>query len=522
MKKHLANFKFLLNKTDLEAIIASFLLINLTFLFHSLNFMWGNHDVGFVKDELLLTSGLFEGRFTQFIPYRLLTMGQILPILNNFIGFAFLTLALWLLAKYWRLPASRLNYILFITFFATEPYTLSWMYFAFITISCLLWTLLAILGLYLSEYIATSACKKTLATAAILCFYTTLGGYPPIINTFFVCLSGRLTIAYLFENKSLRELWHTYKYTLLNIFIAALLFKLTLKLLPPDNVYNLETTPLFALPAKFLTTLKIAFMQFFVTVPFMERGYKIILALMSFAAIIGAIIKAPTLKHRFLTSLFICATIWLTGLTTFLVVPHTEYVSRIDFYGFAFLYAFFLALLLKYKANISHSLAILFMLILIPFNITNDHRAQKVWKQGFNAEFQILSRITERIENHPNFNPKQKYRFYQIGDISLRPNFYHDTYDVDDVFFLSLPYLAMWQGANLLEFYSPYAYIDHQTPLLPSDITPEVYDFFMTQSRPWPHENSIYINPNILIVVYNQIGLNEFRNKIRQLYPQKP
>jgi hypothetical protein len=49
--------------------------------------MWGNHDVKFIKEELLLSSGLFEGRFTQFIPYRLLVTGQILPILNNLLGF---------------------------------------------------------------------------------------------------------------------------------------------------------------------------------------------------------------------------------------------------------------------------------------------------------------------------------------------------------------------------------------------------------------------------------------------------
>lgn len=518
MKKLLQTLNLFPTKPELQALLISFSIINLAFLYHSLNFMWGNHDVAFVKNELLLSSGLFEGRFTQFIPHYLLTTGQILPLLNNLIGFVFLTLALWILAKYWQIPSSRLNNILFITFFATQPYTLSWMYFSFITISCLLWTMLAILGLYLSEPIHKSQHPKTLSFAAIFCFYITLGGYPPVLNTFFVCLSARLTIAYVFEKKSIQDLWHTYKYTLLNIILAAILFKLTLALLPHDNVYNLKTAALNTLPIKFFTTLQIAFKQFFITVPFMERGYKTILALMSFIAILGAFLSSHTYKQRLFTLIFICETIWMTGLTTFLVTPHTEYVSRIDFYGFAFLYAFFLALLLKYKANISHSLAVLFMLILIPFNIINDYRAQKVWKQGLDAEFQILNRITERIENHPAFNPKQKYRFYQIGDISLRPNFYKGNYDVDDVFLLSIPYLAMWQGATLTEFYSPYAYIDHSTTILPSDITPKVYDFFINESQPWPHTNSIYINNDIIIIVYNQIGLDEFRYKIRQLY----
>ncbi len=520
MKKLLHSLSLYPDKTDITALAISFCIINFAFLFHSLNFMWGNHDVAFVKNELLLSSGLFEGRFTQFIPYRLLAMGQILPVLNNFIGFAFLTLGLWLLAKYWQIPASRLNYVLFISFFATQPYTLSWIYFAFITISCLLWVLLAVLGLYLSEQAAANKRRKTLCTIAVLCFYTTLGGYPPVINAFFVCFGARLTIAYLFENKPLKQLWQIYRYTLLNIFIAALLFKLTLRFVPVNDVYNLETEPLKNLPAKFIAALAIAFRQFFVSVPFMEQGYKILLAAMGFCAIAGAFITARNWKKRILTALLLTGTIWATALTTFLVIPPTEYVSRIDFYGFAFLYAFFLALLLKYKANISHSLALGFMLLLIPANIINNYRAQKVWQQGYDAEFQILNRVVERIENHPDFNPHRKYRFYQAGDIALRPNYYKGTYQVDDVFLLSLPYLAIWQGANLLEFYSPFEYIDHSSPLLPSDITPEVYRYFMEKARPFPHPEAVYVNKDIIIVVYNQAGLNDFREKIRTLYPQ--
>ncbi len=85
MKKLLQQLALSPDKTDFSALLISFLIINFAFLFHSLNFMWGNHDVAFIKNELLLSSGLFEGRFTQFIPYRLLAMGQILPILFSIV-----------------------------------------------------------------------------------------------------------------------------------------------------------------------------------------------------------------------------------------------------------------------------------------------------------------------------------------------------------------------------------------------------------------------------------------------------
>lgn len=507
------------DKTDLRSWFISFLIINFCFLYHSLNFMWGNHDVKFIKEELLLTSGLFEGRFTQFIPYRLLTNGQILPVINNLLGFAFLTIGLWLLAKYWNITKSTLNYTLFITFFSTLPYTLSWFYFTFITISCLLWVLIAILGLYLSAKIYKSPSKLPLSFTAILCFYITLGGYPPIINTFFVCLAANAVFSYVFANKTLKDLFHIHKYTLFNIFIAAVLFKITLLLLPHDDVYNLETTPLAALPAKFITTIKIAFSQFYITTPFMPRGYKLLLLILSVLAFLGAIIKVKG-THRKLTALILLIiTIFAASLTTFLVIPHTEFVSRIDFYGFAFLYAFALGLLLKFELPLAQSAALVFAFLLIFLNIINDNRALKTWQQGFEAEFQILDRVVERVENHPNFNPNHKYRFYQIGDISLRPVYHQKQYDKDDVFLLSLPYLAMWQGTNLMEFYSPFAYINHETPLLTSDITPEVYDFFMNKAAPFPHKNAVYLNNDIILVIYNQAGLDDFRQKIKQLYP---
>ncbi len=520
MNKLLQSFSLDINKKDLKALTISFLIINFAFLFHTLSFMWGNHDVKFIKEELLLSSGLFEGRFTQFIPYRLLVTGQILPILNNLLGFLFLTLALFVLTRYWKLKTSTLNYILFITFFATEPYTLSWLYFTFITISCLLWSFLAILGLHLSSYIKNSKHKFLLSLISIICFYLPLGGYPPVINTFFVCLSAKITLSYLFEKKTIKELFHIHKYTLLNIIIAGILFKLTLLLINHDNVYNLETTPLRDLPQKFISTIKIAFSQFFVTLPFMGKSYKITLFIMSFISIIGATFTPKKLKDKCFVLLLIITTIWLTSLTTFLVVPATQYVSRIDFFGFGFLYAFFLCILLNLKPKIFESFGIILGFILICFNILNDLHAQKVWKQGFDAEFQVLDSIVEKIESHPNFNKNKTYRFYQAGDISLRPSYYNDDFKQDDVFLHSLPYLAMWQGDNLVQFYSPFNYIKNPSFILPSDITPDVYDFIINKALPWPHPNSIIVTKDAIIIILNYYGLNDLKNKLRQLYPQ--
>lgn len=506
------------NRIDIKSILISFAIINFTFLYHSLNFIWGNHDVEFIKNPLPITHGFFEGRFTQFISTYILTNQNILPILNNFIGFIFLTLGLWLLAKYWKIPQNTLNYTIFITFFATQPYTLSWLYFNLNTISIFLWIFVIILGLYFSELIYKSSHKIPLFIYSILCFYLALGGYPPIINTIAICLCGNIIILYLTNNTTIFQIWHIHKYTLLNILISIILYKLTILLISPDNVYNLETTPLNKLFSKFIDITKIAFNQFFITQPFMGKSYKLTLFIMSITSLFLTLLSIKNIQKSLIFTLFLCISILSTALTTLISSAPTQYVFRIDFYGYAFLYLLFLALLLVSTYKLGKSLALIFALILIPANIINCCHSQKIWKQGFDAELKILDRTIERIENHPNFNPLNKYRIYQIGEISLRPSYYKQKFNKTDDFMLEIAYTPRWKCHELLDLYSPFSYIDKSQAILTTDITPDVYDFFANHAAVWPHQNSVYLDDNIIIIIYNYQELQSFKQKIKDFY----
>ena len=57
------------------------------------NFIWGNHDWLPVINDNHLTSGLIEGRFSQYILLTILLMGKVLPILNTLFGLALYSLA---------------------------------------------------------------------------------------------------------------------------------------------------------------------------------------------------------------------------------------------------------------------------------------------------------------------------------------------------------------------------------------------------------------------------------------------
>ena len=113
-----------------KSILYSFLLINLAFLFHTINFMFGDHDWTYIKQQTSWKEGAFEGRPLHFVLQSVLFSGQILPILNNLFSFFALTTSSIMLGIYWRIPKTTLNYTLFATFVGVMPYTLVWLFYA--------------------------------------------------------------------------------------------------------------------------------------------------------------------------------------------------------------------------------------------------------------------------------------------------------------------------------------------------------------------------------------------------------
>ena len=73
-------------------------ILSVVFSLYIFSFFLGNHDWQFLRYEMLLSSGVWEGRVTQFVPPWLLSLGRLLPIWNALLGFMFLSGAAVLLA----------------------------------------------------------------------------------------------------------------------------------------------------------------------------------------------------------------------------------------------------------------------------------------------------------------------------------------------------------------------------------------------------------------------------------------
>lgn len=328
------------------AFAVVFLALNLIFLFHGAHFMFGDHDWKYLKHGISLGAGLFEGRFSQFVPVTLLSRGEILPIINNALGFAGFALGIALLARYWRLPHTKTAYVMFALSAAITPYILSFMYFAFLVIPVLGWNMFVIGALLVSEKEERFSLPRT-AVAAVLTTLA-LGGYPPVINLIAVAFSVRLLFAALFEiphpgavpgtrSQStaripspaaaapahisspdaivpgaplplslplvLKTLCCRYRWTIFNLALGITCYKLCLWALTRTGAvnaayYNLQTTPFAEWGEKFLLVSKDVWLQFTATLPFIPAAYKTAAGIVVLAGTAAALLRIFTPFRR--------------------------------------------------------------------------------------------------------------------------------------------------------------------------------------------------------------------------------
>lgn len=93
-----------------------------------------------------LEAGVFEGRFTQFLPSWLLTGGHILPAFNVLLGFAFFALAAVRLAEWYGLSERYRDVLPFTLLIVLNPYVLTQLYYVHQILSIFVWHFLCVWG----------------------------------------------------------------------------------------------------------------------------------------------------------------------------------------------------------------------------------------------------------------------------------------------------------------------------------------------------------------------------------------
>lgn len=500
--------------------------INLAFLFHTINFMWGNRDWAAVRFAVNPEQALSEGRFSAFWLQELLFDGKILPVINNLWSFAGLSLAGVLLGIYWKLPQRTAAYVITGLFFLITPYTMSWLYFAQNTLGNLWLPAMVLSALLLSENRSKSLNTTYLCNiCSVLLFVIALGTYLPVLNFILVAILGKVFLQTVFSDIELKCAFKRSLQSFVNLTSGLMIYAFIIIILKDTDVikpaYNTVLAPIWSYPAKIPTLLMIMFTQFGTTMPFMDIAYKGGYLLMSLIGLFSLIILSPNAKASTRGLILIPLILLASKLTFLLSVPSAEnpaHLARIDFYGLPLIYALSLAIILKlggnYLKRIGYGLAIL----IIFMGFVRLSYAQKVWKFGWDAETKLAERIITRLEKIDGFNVNGHYKLLQIGNQSLRGKYYlHKAGEAESGELLGWSYYDAGRSKDAYNFYYQADFLEADSDLATAiKENPTIKEYLLNKARAWPAKESIYLSGEYIVIVMDEGELNKAQQYISQ------
>lgn len=489
------------------------------------NFMWGNHDWQWVKEYTPLWSGVFEGRFSQFFLQTLLFGGNILPILTLLTGLFLFSAATVLICNLWHIPPKKYIYFLLGINLITSPYTLSWLYFAFITLSCLSWMLFIVGGYWLLNRIP----PKTAIPAATVLFALAFGGYPPVINLIFVIFFSLVLNDLCLNKLPLTTIISKYTNIASAIalaVIAFLLIQFSLKKYGLQyDTYNTAGIELSGYIEKIKTLTPALLLQFTVTTSFISAFYKYIWLIITLTGLMMLFIKTPKTAPALFT--FFCALIGLLSapLLTAFAAQNTLYVlyePRIDFFGIVYIYIYATAVLIRTAPQVIKNGTLLLLLLLAVYNIHTTAYAAKVWQFGFKAETDFADRFISRIGSNPRFNSDQNYTFVQSGTLDFRSRYYlPDNHTKPDSYTQTAPYIPWHLPSKAYKFYTPTDFFGTDfdifwsfVPANKLSLTLELQDYLRYNAEPWPASNAVFLDENTIILTLSPEGKQQAQDWI--------
>lgn len=515
---------------NLASLYLLTLLIYAPFIIH---FTWGNHDWAWVQENTPLFSGVFEGRFSQFIFQTILFDKNILPVLTILTAFLAFSTGTLLLFKLWDIPAKKIYILLLGLNLICSPFTLSWLYFAFIILSCLTWPLCIFIGYYFLNRLTDKQQKISYFSISVLLFTLALGGYPPVINligiTLFTLILNDLCLNKLPPQNIIRK----YLPHICAIIISLIIFISILHLLKKyglqNATYNTANITLHEVGSKLIFSLTASIIQFFTTFNFITLGYKYLNFVLFLAALCRLIALTPK-QPAALLCLFVSITgLLASSITTLFVaenIEHVLYEPRIDFFSIIYIYIFSASVLIKSHHRLTRNLTMVILLILLGYNIRINADAAKIWQAGFKAEMALSERFLSRLENNERFSTANTYTFVQSGTLDFRSRYYTpENINKIDSYTLSAPYIPWHLPTKAYRFYYPKNIFGTDFDIFWSYINPNILRpsnnllLYLSQTaEPWPKQNAIFIENDTIIFTLSPEGRDKGKNWVNKFF----
>ena len=505
---------------DKRSFLWIFGMTNLVFLWHTITFFFGNHDWGQIKYGVPVKWSLFDGRWGAGVIQQLMG-GDILPVWNNLFCFAGFTLAVILLAKYWKVPKNVFTYAIFGLFIILMPYTPPWL--QFVRSETHFWNIFLIVGA-----LTLSVHNKWWGHAiAFLLLYFCLGCYAAMLPAMIIIFLGRCVLDVWFEHKTfiqlIKQRWQTAGVIIMAFVAFAITFLLMKKyniIIPMMTVDNVGIETLFNNLIHIGTGIKDSF---FKALPYIPTGFKVLLGLA--IPMVLWLIKQQGIKRIALLFFLFVGIIIATQTTNLLSAADYSNQLRIDFFAMPYAYALFWGILLR-TGKVWENLALLFMTIAVFYSGLQDVRDQKVKHFDRLRDIQIFEDIVARIKANPQFNPDKRYNLLILGEVEKNNELttfdkYNSRLDWPNAW---SPFIPNWNAKDYFDFYEKESFIDknfsdssspHYLPLTDVALLEMDINFLLNQAAPWPQPNSVHVDEEHIYIIFQQEELDKLKERLK-------
>ncbi len=489
-------------------------LINLAYLFHTINFIWGGEDWSAVRTTVDINESLTQGRFSAFILQYLLFNGKILPVANNLWAFFGLSLSAILLAKYWNLSKQTSIIVISGLLLSVNPYTMSWLYSAKNTLGIMWLPAISLTALLLSENSSESTTRNSAKNiVSVIMNLMVLGTYFPVLAFIGVAVLGKVFLQTVYAGASYKESFLKTCQSLTNLTSALMIYIFIELILIETNTLHLSNN-LMAWSALIWSNipdyLTATISQFITPLPFTDLGYQLLSLLLPLITIFCIIYQSPNTKKA-LQGIGLFIGIILVSKLPILFNIHKESLAdnlaQTNFFSLPLIYTLsfitLISLSKKYLYRIGYTLAVL----IIFMGFVRVSYAQKVWKFGWDAETKLAERIITRLEQLPEFNIERQYKLIQIGEMSLRSKYYiKKPHEIANNNLLNGAYYPEGNSKDAYNFFYQADFLSENASTEALKL-PAIREYLLNTARAWPAEESLWIYDDYIIMVIDEQAL---------------
>lgn len=521
-----------------------FCITQLTFGFHTVQFLWGNHDWGAVHQYYGLLGDTGLGRYTEILISLGLQDGMVLPFLNNILMFLALSLCAVFLCAFLRVPQKLWIWVTVGLLLTLQPFTFSRLYYAYQAGGLFLAVAIGIFGLILAQKVSAYKTMRggkplVLILLATFCLHWAIAAYQVFVDTATVLILGGIIVTILDKKTSLKSAIFEFRFSFVALFLAGLSYKIILDMLKKTGAapsgYHTTMLPINELPERFLTTIQFAFKELFqYDFPFFPP-FTTWLFGSFFLCFVFLLCRTPQNKINKFNILILLILMIIAGQSHMLLSNSITYGPRIDFYGLLFVRVLLVVLVFKIseqfiqKTCLIQNIVFIISAVIIWTFVVQNLYAQRLQKQAFDFELKLLNRVISRIENNENFSYGKNYCgiiFGQVPNMRARlyPNNTGKTYRIA-ADLLDHRLITEWDPKDAFSYNMPenvfktcktfYTEGRMHEPKMQAMLQRLNAAGILENLRPWPHKNSVAVFEDIIVFVASGENLEKIRESVQ-------